>query len=93
MFMAATTSGPIAYALRGVGRKVSRSIWHGSQRAASSKHPNGFVAPTYEDLIELRERVQEFTRMQSSIHVPRVSTHLARSGDSRRSCCEDRSGK
>ncbi|KAF2834567.1 isovaleryl-CoA dehydrogenase [Patellaria atrata CBS 101060] len=34
------------------------------RRAASSKHPQGFVAPTREDLDELRERVQEFTRRE-----------------------------
>ncbi|KAF2673930.1 putative isovaleryl-CoA dehydrogenase [Microthyrium microscopicum] len=33
-------------------------------RAASSKHPNGFVPPTQEDLTELRDRVQEFTRRE-----------------------------
>lgn len=33
------------------------------QRAfLSSKHPSGFVPPAVEDLEELRERVQEFTR-------------------------------
>jgi isovaleryl-CoA dehydrogenase len=31
-------------------------------RAASTKHPKGFEPPTQEDLVELRERVQEFTR-------------------------------
>lgn len=35
-------------------------------RAASTKHPNGFEPPSQDDLIELRERVQEFTRMSSS---------------------------
>jgi hypothetical protein len=34
----------------------------GIQRCYSSKHPKGFVPPTQEDLTELRERVQEFTR-------------------------------
>jgi Acyl-CoA dehydrogenase, N-terminal domain len=33
-------------------------------RSASSKHPKGFEAPTSEDLAELRERVQEFTRRE-----------------------------
>lgn len=32
-----------------------------AKRAASTKHPKGFVAPSSEDLLELRERVQEFT--------------------------------
>ncbi|KAK7888118.1 hypothetical protein LTR67_008995 [Exophiala xenobiotica] len=38
-----------------------------SVRAAStstSKHPKGFTPPTTEDLYELRERVQEFTRRE-----------------------------
>ena len=34
---------------------------HITARAASTKHPKGFVPPTQEDLVELRERVQEFT--------------------------------
>ncbi|KAK2589837.1 hypothetical protein QQS21_012485 [Conoideocrella luteorostrata] len=33
-------------------------------RLHSSKHPKGFEAPTNEDLDELRERVQEFTRRE-----------------------------
>lgn len=33
-------------------------------RNGSSKHPKGFEAPTSEDLQELRERVQEFTRRE-----------------------------
>lgn len=33
-------------------------------RSASSKHPKGFVAPTPDDLEELRERVQEFARRE-----------------------------
>jgi isovaleryl-CoA dehydrogenase len=34
-------------------------------RNLSTKHPAGFEPPTEEDLLELRERVQEFTRMGS----------------------------
>lgn len=34
------------------------------RRAASSKHPQGFVPPAKEDLDELRERVQEFARRE-----------------------------
>ncbi|EEH33049.2 isovaleryl-CoA dehydrogenase [Paracoccidioides lutzii Pb01] len=33
-------------------------------RAASTKHPQGFVPPTNADLLELRERVQEFARRE-----------------------------
>lgn len=36
------------------------------QRAASTKLPKGFVPPAAEDLVELRERVQEFTRKCAS---------------------------
>ena len=32
------------------------------QRAASTKHPRSFVPPTDDDLVDLRDRVQEFTR-------------------------------
>ncbi|KAF7514431.1 hypothetical protein GJ744_000201 [Endocarpon pusillum] len=32
--------------------------------STSSKHPSGFTPPTTEDLYELRERVQEFTRRE-----------------------------
>ncbi len=35
----------------------------GFVRTLSTKHPAGFEPPTEEDLLELRERVQEFTRM------------------------------
>ncbi|EDN95536.1 hypothetical protein SS1G_11414 [Sclerotinia sclerotiorum 1980 UF-70] len=34
------------------------------RRNASSKHPAGFEPPTSADLLELRERVQEFTRRE-----------------------------
>ena len=33
-------------------------------RRASTKHPKGFNPPNDEDLLELRERVQEFTRRE-----------------------------
>ncbi|KAL1958686.1 hypothetical protein VTO42DRAFT_4029 [Malbranchea cinnamomea] len=35
-----------------------------SWRAASTKHPKGFVPPTEDELQELRENVQEFTRRE-----------------------------
>lgn len=35
-------------------------------RAASTKHPAGFTPPTEDDLVELRERVQDFTSMSVS---------------------------
>lgn len=45
------------------------------QRAclSTAKHPSGFIPPKEEDLEELRERVQEFTRTSSS-HAPICST-------------------
>ncbi|KAK8122143.1 acyl-CoA dehydrogenase/oxidase [Apiospora sp. TS-2023a] len=40
------------------------TVIHGVRHASSSKHPQGFEAPTPADLTELRERVQEFTRRE-----------------------------
>lgn len=37
---------------------------HTQQRNASNKHPRGFSPPSYDELSELRERVQEFTRRE-----------------------------
>ncbi|KFA73768.1 hypothetical protein S40288_03142 [Stachybotrys chartarum IBT 40288] len=48
------------------------------QRLHSSKHPKGFEAPASEDLEELRERVQEFTRRE----IPEeVAAHTDKSND------------
>ncbi|KAK2748916.1 hypothetical protein FQN57_007199 [Myotisia sp. PD_48] len=60
------------YLPRLLGRTVSRTIVkHRTQltplsswRAASTKHPSGFTPPTDEELVELRERVQEFTKRE-----------------------------
>ena len=56
-----------------VARTVPRTIAPSSLRSApplaryaSSKHAPGFEPPTTEDLYELRERVQEFTRREIS---------------------------
>ena len=54
----------ITNTIRKVGRSRQRPLHITVQRAASTKHPRGFVPPTIEDLVELRERVQEFTRKQ-----------------------------
>ncbi|KAL9640101.1 MAG: hypothetical protein Q9164_000488, partial [Protoblastenia rupestris] len=56
----------ITKVVRHIGRSRPRSLHYQPtiKRAASSKHPNGFVPPTAEDLSELRERVQEFTRRE-----------------------------
>ena len=48
--------------IRLCGRSRPRPFIITVQRAASTKHPRGFVPPTNDDLAELRERVQEFTR-------------------------------
>jgi len=55
-------SRALTNALRQVGRSRPRTHILVSSRAASSKHPKGFVPPSDEDLVELRERLQEFTR-------------------------------
>jgi isovaleryl-CoA dehydrogenase len=64
--------------LRTLRSLSSRSILHVKptvplsfvqHRHASSKHPQGFESPTSSDLIELRERVQEFTRREISPEV------------------------
>lgn len=68
---------------------VPRSTW----RAASSKHPQGFTPPTDEDLLELRERVQEFTSERPSKCMQLAVLTVCRTRDLRRSRCEDRCGK
>lgn len=46
-------------------RRVSTTPRFIYQRAASSsKHPRGFVPPTDEELVELRDQVKEFTRRE-----------------------------
>lgn len=52
----------ITNAIRQVARTRPRSFHITVRRAKSTKHPTGFVPPTMDDLAELRERVQEFTR-------------------------------
>ncbi|KAF6239157.1 hypothetical protein HO173_003030 [Letharia columbiana] len=56
----------ITSTIRQVGRSrpKPRPIHVTVQRPASTKHPRGFVPPTVDDLAELRERVQEFTRRE-----------------------------
>ena len=43
---------------------ISSCLFSSSCRRSKSKHPTGFTPPTTEDLYELRERVQEFTRRE-----------------------------
>ncbi|CAF9930187.1 MAG: hypothetical protein ALECFALPRED_004546 [Alectoria fallacina] len=54
----------ITNTIRQAGRTTPRVFHIPFQRAASTKHPRGFVPPTIDDLTELRERVQEFTRRE-----------------------------
>ena len=61
----------VARALTNTIRLVHRSrprcipfVPHQARAASSSKHPTGFVPPTPDDLSELRERAQEFTRRE-----------------------------
>ncbi|KAL8940940.1 MAG: hypothetical protein Q9211_002034 [Gyalolechia sp. 1 TL-2023] len=50
--------------IRQIG-KTRPSVYTGFfKRAASTKHPSGFSPPASEELTELRERVQEFTRRE-----------------------------
>ncbi|KAL1991795.1 hypothetical protein VTN49DRAFT_5103 [Thermomyces lanuginosus] len=59
----------LPFALRVASRRITRRgvtalsqpVW---SRCLSTKHPKGFVPPTAEELTELRERVQDFTRRE-----------------------------
>ncbi|RAK80885.1 isovaleryl-CoA dehydrogenase [Aspergillus fijiensis CBS 313.89] len=55
--------------LRTSSRTLTRRIHHPliqppALRTLATKHPKDFVPPTEDDLLELRERVQEFTRRE-----------------------------
>jgi isovaleryl-CoA dehydrogenase len=52
---------PTRQAIAASGRKVLPAL---QVRQHSSKHPKGFEPPSAVDLLELRERVQEFTRRE-----------------------------
>jgi isovaleryl-CoA dehydrogenase len=45
-------------------RSTAQAVSVTARRNASSKHPKGFEAPSQDELNELRERVQEFTRRE-----------------------------
>ncbi|KAI4277089.1 MAG: hypothetical protein L6R38_005500 [Xanthoria sp. 2 TBL-2021] len=62
----ASTSVPraLTQTIRQVCRARSRLSTETFKRAASTKHPTGFIPPSTEDLTELRERVQEFTKRE-----------------------------
>lgn len=56
---------PTTRAVRTAPQLLTSPVIRIAVRAAStSKHPSGFVPPTAEDLYELRDRVQEFTRRE-----------------------------
>ena len=61
MMSAPHVSRALTNTIRQIGRSRPRPLQLNIKRAASTKHPQGFVPPTAEDLMELRERVQEFT--------------------------------
>lgn len=46
---------------RSLRRSAIPALSPGFVRSVSTKHPVGFEPPTEDDLIELRERVQDFT--------------------------------
>ena len=52
----------ITNTIRQVHRSGPRLLHLTLQRAVSTKHPKDFVPPTNDELSELRERVQDFTR-------------------------------
>ena len=64
------SSVQVPRALTNAVRQIDNSSRHlyalATKRSASSKHPRGFVSPNAEDLIDLRERVQQFTRGHSA---------------------------
>ncbi|SLM34798.1 isovaleryl-dehydrogenase [Lasallia pustulata] len=60
----ACTPRAFTNAIRQIGRLPPKLVSNQSWRAASTKHSKGFVAPGNEELAELRERVQEFTRRE-----------------------------
>ena len=54
---------------------ISSCLFSSSCRRSKSKHPTGFTPPTTEDLYELRERVQEFTRREIPEEVAYKTDH------------------
>jgi isovaleryl-CoA dehydrogenase len=64
--MAALPPRLLSRSIRSLCLQQPRVLHAAARRHASTKHPQGFVPPTQEDLTELRERVQEFTRRHLS---------------------------
>lgn len=79
----------ITNTIRHLGRSRPRPFHTTVQRAASTKHPRGFVPPTTDDLAELRERVQEFTREPWSVSPQNMASEAKiRARNNGRSCCK-----
>ncbi|KAJ5672519.1 hypothetical protein N7507_001646 [Penicillium longicatenatum] len=49
---------------RSLRRTAIPALAQGFARSVSTKHPAGFTPPTEDELVELRERVQDFTRRE-----------------------------
>jgi isovaleryl-CoA dehydrogenase len=57
-------------------QRIPRPAFIAAQRrAASTKHPKGFVPPTNHDLEELRERTIEFARREISFDLAQATDH------------------
>ncbi|KAL8647222.1 MAG: hypothetical protein Q9210_005685 [Variospora velana] len=56
--------------IRQIGRARPRIYSEAFKRAASTKHPKNFSPPSSEELVELRERVQDFTPVNAGREIP-----------------------
>ncbi|KAL9020868.1 MAG: hypothetical protein Q9185_001939 [Variospora sp. 1 TL-2023] len=61
--------------IRQIGRARPRIYSEAFKRAASTKHPKNFSPPSSEELVELRERVQDFTRREIPEEVAAKTDH------------------
>lgn len=68
----------LARSITALGRSRLQLCLSTNQRAASTKLPKGFVPPAAEELSELRERVQDFTRKNTheSEHLNNINNIL-----------------
>lgn len=64
--MAALQPRLLSRGVRQLCKQHARPACLTARRYASTKHPKGFVPPSQSDLLELRESVQEFARMDST---------------------------
>ena len=70
-----TAARSLLQASRVLTNPGSRRLPQQWQRAASTKHPKGFVPPTQEDLDELRERTIEFARREIPEELAQATDH------------------